>query len=64
MQVVVHGAVFGHVTQLMLAANPGDVMITSEVNTKVKQPLVAVTVPGDVVPVNVPIKGEDVLGPL
>jgi hypothetical protein len=51
LQDVVHGAAFGHVVQLILAANPGAVMMASEVKTNVKQPLVAVTVPGVAVPV-------------
>lgn len=47
---VVQGAVLGHGTQLMDAAKPGAVTIISDVNTSVMHPLVAVTVPGDVIP--------------
>jgi hypothetical protein len=39
------------VTQLKVADQPGAVIITSEVNTNVKQPVVEVTVPGPAVPV-------------
>jgi hypothetical protein len=40
------------------------VMVKSEVKTNVKHPDAAVTVPGELVPVYVPMMGEEVLGPL
>jgi hypothetical protein len=60
----VHGATLGQAAQLMVAANPAAETVKSDVNTSVMQPLVAVTVPGDVVPVYVPIIGDAVFGPL
>jgi hypothetical protein len=50
--------------QDMVAAKPVETTDPSEVKTNVRHPLVAVTVPGDVVPVKEPINGDAVLGPL
>jgi hypothetical protein len=56
----------GQVTQLMFAENPGALIIPSEVNRIVIQPVVEVRVGGKAVPVKgLPaICGEAVLGPL
>ena len=47
----VHGPAFGQAMQLMAAENPDAVTTMSEVKTSVMHPLVAVTVPGEFVPV-------------
>ena len=51
------------VIQAIAAAHPGPLFPLLEVNSKVKQPDVETTVPGVVVPVNVPINVEAVVEP-
>lgn len=53
----------GHARQEITACQPAAVTEPSEVNLMVRQPDVDVIVPGEVVPVYVPIIGEEVLGP-
>ena len=57
------GGAAPHGAQLMLAAQPGVVVIKSEVKTNVRHPVDEVTMPGDVIPENVPINGDPVVGP-
>ena len=54
----------GQGTQEMVASNPVPVIVRSEVNSIVRQPVVAVRTPGKVDPVNVPSNGDAELGPL
>ena len=50
--------------QITFANQPGALITPSEVKTSVKQPEVAVILPGIVVPVNVASSGELDVGPL
>jgi len=50
--------------QITFANHPVEVTLPSEVNTKVKHPVVAVIFPGIVVPVKVANNGEPEVGPL
>lgn len=53
-----------HGAQLIVASQPADVTEPSEVKTKVRQPVVETTVPGEPVPLNTPIIGEAAVAPL
>ena len=54
----------GQGTHERIASNPGLRCELSEVNSKVKQPVVDVSIPGIVVPVYVPNTGAPVFDPL
>ena len=51
-------------TQDICASHPVEVIVKSEVNTRVMQPDVPVITPGLTFPVKVPMSGDAVLGPL
>ena len=60
----VQGGGGGQVPHEMAACQPGLVMEKSEVKRNVRQPLLAVSVPGEFVPVYLPMSGKPVVGPL
>ena len=57
------GGAAPQVLQLILAAQPDVVVIKSEVKTNVRHPVDEVIMPGDVIPVYVPIHGDAAVGP-
>ena len=52
-----------HAPQLMVEVQPVEVTEPSEVKRKVRQPVLELTRPGEVVPENTPIRVDPVLGP-